>query len=64
MIENVEFWGLIFTIIAGDFGIFWEIFSLKNELSDVKQLNVELRKDMEVEFAKCQLHPCKQASQE
>ena len=59
MIENVEFWGLLISILAGDFGIFYELFSLKNEISEVKQLNTELRKDMDVEFAKCRLHPCR-----
>lgn len=58
MFENLEFWGLLITILAGDFAIFWQNLSLKTEISDVRALNLELRRDVELEFAKCRLHNC------
>jgi len=56
MLEDIEFWALFISILGGDFAIFWQSMQLKNEISDVREMNVELRKDMSLEFAKCGYH--------
>jgi len=58
MFESYEFWALIISILGGDMTIFWANLQMKNEISQIRLENANLRSDMEMEFARCRIHEC------
>lgn len=58
MLENYEFWSLLFTILGGDVAILFITAQMKNEITAVKTENMTLKSNIDLEFAKCRLHGC------
>lgn len=56
MFENVEFWALLVTIIAGYVLEFKFIGDIKDRLSENSQRLTKLETETHMEFEKCRLH--------
>ena len=59
MIENIEFWALLISILAGFGAEFGLILGIKGDIAKNAQRIEEVNNHAEMEFAKCRLHGCK-----
>lgn len=59
MIENIEFWALLISILGGFGAEFGLILGIKGDIAKNAQRIEEVNNHAEMEFAKCRLHGCK-----
>ena len=59
MIENIEFWALLISILGGFGAEYWMISGIKSDINKNSQRIEEVNNHAEMEFAKCRLHGCK-----
>lgn len=58
MLDNIEFWGLLFSVVAG-FGVEMKyLMDIREKVSNNTERITAIEKTTQLEFDKCRLHTC------